>query len=205
MSESVLSSLQAQVSNVVRSGVISAVQQNPLRVKVAIGELITDWLRCQMPAAGPVSISYLPSEGEAVQVTSECGNLKLGVAQLGLHNTDNPPPTTEPGIFKMLFTDGTAITYDMNGTILSIELAGGSVSANASPDGWKFKGKAVFEDEVNFKKPVTADETISAIGNIGSAAELSDKTGTMSGVREVYNGHDHDETDSTTLQPNQKM
>ncbi|MBF0035868.1 phage baseplate assembly protein V [Citrobacter freundii] len=205
MSESVLSSLQAQVNNVVRSGVISAVQQNPLRVKVVIGELVTDWLRCQMPAAGPVSISYLPSEGEAVQVTSECGNLKLGVVQLGLHNIDNPPPTTEPGIFKMLFTDGTAITYDMNGTVLEIALPGGKVSAKASPDGWNFKGKAVFEDEVNFKKPVTADETINATGNIGSAAELSDKTGTMSEVRQTYNSHTHDETDSTTLQPNQKM
>ncbi|MBF0035818.1 phage baseplate assembly protein V [Citrobacter freundii] len=205
MSESVLSSLQAQVNNVVRSGVISAVQQNPLRVKVAIGELITDWLRCQMPAAGPVSISYLPSEGEAVQVTSECGNLKLGVAQLGLHNIDNPPPTTEPGIFKMLFTDGTAITYDMNRTVLEIVLSGGKVSAKASPDGWNFKGKAVFEDEVNFKKPVTADETINATGNIGSAAELSDKTGTMSEVRQTYNSHTHDETDSTTHEPNQRM
>lgn len=205
MSDSILADLQLRLNNVVSSGVIHSVQPDPLRVKVSIGDLVTDWLRCQMPAAGPVSISYLPSEGEAVQVLSESGDLRNGVVHLGLHNVDNPPPTVEPGKYVMRFKDGTAITYDANGTILKTELAGGAVSMTASPEGWLFKGKAVFEDEATFNKAVTAKSTIDADKNITTKAELADKAGTMSGVREIYNGHDHDETDSVTEPPNQQM
>lgn len=199
MSDAILSDIQRRLNNLVRSGVIAQVQQSPLRVKVKIGDLVTDWLRPQMPAAGAVSISYLPSVGEAVQVVSESGDLRNGVVYLGLHNTSNEPPTTEPGVYKIQFKDGSAITYDSNGTVLAIELAGGEISLTASPDGWVFKGKVTFEE------PVIAKQTIDADGNIGSKAELSDSKGTMANVREIFNDHDHDETDSVTLPPNQPM
>jgi phage baseplate assembly protein V len=199
MSDAILSDLQRRLGNLVRSGIIADVQQSPLRVKVKIGDLITDWLRPQMPAAGAVSISYLPSAGEAVQVFSESGDLRNGVAHLGLHNTANEPPTTEPGVYKIRFSDGTAISYDINGTVLAIELAGGEISLTASPDGWVFKGKVTFENAVSAK------ETIEAEGNIGTKAELSDSKGTMANVREIFNGHDHDETNSVTQPPNQQM
>lgn len=205
MSGAILSDMQSRLNNLVRSGVIADVQQNPLRVKVSIGELVTDWLRVNMPAAGPVSISYLPSRGEAVHVMSESGDLRNGVVYPGLHNDNNPPPTTEPGKYVMRFRDGTAVSYDANGPQLDITLAGGSISVTASPEGWVFKGKVLFEDEATFNKSVTARETIDAKGNISTKAELADKDGTMGGVRDIYNDHDHDETDSVTLPPNQKM
>lgn len=199
MSDAILSDLQKRLNNLVRSGVIADVKQSPLRVKVSIGSLQTDWLRVKMPAAGALSISWLPSVGEAVQVMSESGDLRNGVVHMGLHTDANPPPATEPGIYTLCFSDGTAVTYDINGTILNISLAGGKVGLQASPEGWVFKGKAIFEDEI------IANKTIDAEGSIGTKAELSDSKGTMANVREIFNLHDHDETDSTTLPPNQKM
>ncbi|AYN26713.1 hypothetical protein D8682_06750 [Buttiauxella sp. 3AFRM03] len=83
--------------------------------------------------------------------------------------------------------------------MLAIELSGGEISLTASPEGWFFKGKVTFEDAV------CAKQTIDAEGNIGTRAELSDSKGTMAGVREIFNNHDHDETDSVTLPPNQPM
>ncbi|OAT26724.1 phage baseplate assembly protein V [Buttiauxella ferragutiae ATCC 51602] len=199
MSDAILSDIQRRLNNLVRSGVIAEVQPSPLRVKVKIGDLVTDWLRPQMPAAGPVSVSYFPSAGEAVQVISESGDLRNGVVHLGLHNASNEPPTTEPGVYKIRFSDGTFVSYDINDTVLVIELMGGETSLTASLEGWVFKGRVTFENAV------TAKETIDAEGNIGTKSELSDSKGTMASVRGIFNTHDHDETDSVTLPPNQQM
>ncbi|PKA28501.1 hypothetical protein CWR41_00535 [Cedecea lapagei] len=79
MSEAILADLQRRLNNLVRSGVVHSVQAQPLRCRVLIGELLTDWLRCHMPAAGDVSEARLPVEGEAVQVFCESGDLRNGV------------------------------------------------------------------------------------------------------------------------------
>lgn len=38
-----------------------------------------------------------------------------------------------------------------------------------------------------------------------SSGEISDKTSTISNIRLIYNGHTHNETNTVTLNPNQKM
>ena len=38
-----------------------------------------------------------------------------------------------------------------------------------------------------------------------SSGEISDKTSTISNIRIIYNGHTHNETNTVTLNPNQKM
>lgn len=205
MSEAILADLQRRLNNLVRSGVVHSVQAKPLRCRVMIGELLTDWLRCHMPAAGDVNEARLPVEGEAVQVLCESGDLRNGVVYPGLHNDDNPSPVPEPGVHTTLYADGTFVTYNINTRALDISLAEGAVSLTATPEGWVFKGKVTFEDETTHKDTVTCEKTLDAQGNISTQAELSDSQGTLGSVRETYNDHDHDETDNVTRKPNQLM
>lgn len=205
MSEAILADLQRRLNNLVTSGVVHSVQAKPLRCRVQIGDLLTDWLRCHMPAAGDVNEARLPVKGEAVQVFSESGDLRNGVVYPGLHNDDNPSPVSEPGVHTTRYADGTYFTYDINTKAFGISLLDGAVSLTATPDGWVFKGKVIFEDETTHKDAVICEKTLAAKGDISTQAELSDSHGSLSGVRETYNEHDHEETDSTTRKPNQLM
>lgn len=205
MSEAILADLQRRLNNIVCSGVVHSVQAKPLRCRVMIGELLTDWLRCHMPAAGDVNEARLPVRGEAVQVFSESGDLRNGVVYPGLHNDDNPSPVPEPGVHTTLYADGTFVTYNINTGALDISLTDGVVSLTATPEGWVFKGPVTFENKTTHKDAVTCEKTLDAKGNISTQAELSDSKGSLGEVRETYNDHDHDETDSVTRKPNQLM
>ncbi|MGP9664047.1 phage baseplate assembly protein V [Halomonas sp. AOP22-C1-8] len=52
-----------------------------------------------------------------------------------------------------------------------------------------------------------ATPDVFATGNIKAQGDISDSTGSMQGMRDTYNGHDHDENDSSgpTEAPNQEM
>lgn len=203
--EAYIADLQRKVANMVRSGVVHAVQVSPLRARVKIGEredgtpVLTGWLRVSMVAAGPVSEAWVPSEGAAVQVLSEGGDLRLGVVYPGLHTDALPSPATTNTEHVTLYPDGGRIVYDWGASRISISLPGGNVELEGGEEGWRVKGKVVFEDEVECEK------TLDAQGDIRSASNLADSWGTFATMRAVYNGHTHNETDSVTQAPNQPM
>ena len=59
---------------------------------------------------------------------------------------------------------------------------------------------------VNFDTPqISNTGAYSGAGDVTSAAQVSDATGTMQSMRGTFNGHDHNETDSVTNPPNQSM
>lgn len=203
--EAYISDLQRQLANIVRSGVVHAVQISPLRARVKIGEredgspVLTGWLRVSMVAAGPVSEAWVPSVGAAVQVISQGGDIRLGVVYPGLHTDALPSPATTDTEHVTLYPDGGRIVYDWGASRINISLPGGNVELEGGEDGWRVKGKVVFEDEVECEK------TLDAQGDIRSASNLADSWGTFATMRAVYNGHTHNETNSVTLTPNQPM
>ena len=46
---------------------------------------------------------------------------------------------------------------------------------------------------------------VEATKDVKAGGDMSDKKSSMQGLRDTYNAHDHDETDSVTHQPNQQM
>ncbi|MEB7183522.1 phage baseplate assembly protein V, partial [Escherichia coli] len=57
---------------------------------------------------------------------------------------------------------------------------------------------------VQGKTKINADTQVQ--GNIGASEEITDRTGSMSKIREIYNAHDHPgDSGGTTRKPNQKM
>jgi len=78
--------------NLLRYGVVAQVQARPPRVRVAIGELTTDWLRWFNLRAGDVKSAWQPSAGEQCLVLSPGGHLEAGSVLLGLNSDEQPAP-----------------------------------------------------------------------------------------------------------------
>ncbi|EPO8467101.1 phage baseplate assembly protein V [Yersinia enterocolitica] len=62
------------------------------------------------------------------------------------------------------------------------------------------------EEKAVFNKPlIEASGQIKAQGNVESAADVQDKTGTMAAMRGQFNSHTHPHGEPNTDKPNQKM
>lgn len=68
------------------------------------------------------------------------------------------------------------------------------------------KYKVTATEGVEYDTPqMTNTGEYSGRGDVKSGGQVSDSTGTMQSMRNTYNGHDHNETDSVTNAPNQSM
>lgn len=80
------------LENILRVGVVIAVDEESWRVRVQSGELQTDWLRWNTTRAGAFSIWVPPSVGEQVWLGCIGGNPETAVIIGSLYSSDNPAP-----------------------------------------------------------------------------------------------------------------
>ncbi|MER1978041.1 phage baseplate assembly protein V [Pseudocitrobacter faecalis] len=197
--------LQRRLANIVRRGVIQAVQHGKIpKCRVSIGELITDWLPlCQGFSGGFRSDVNPCTVGDAVTVLSEGGDLNNGRVFPGWATGAAPVPAGSESEHITVYGDGTEVRYDREAHALTITIAEGGT--------YKIVGKGTLDGPVEITDTLTVqgETTINANtnvkGDIGATGEISDGKGKMSGIRLTYNGHTHTETNSVTKQPNQQM
>ena len=103
-----------------------------------------------------------------------------------------------------LIPASTVIRYDRNAHSLTITLADGGT--------YKIVGKGTLDGPVEITDTLTVqgktwiNADTSVAGNIGASKEITDKSGSMSKIREVFNNHDHrGDSGGLTDKPNQKM
>lgn len=201
--------LRALLTRLVQFGEVVKVDAVKRRVKVKLpgqGGSGSAWLQVGVRRAKGVSQVHTYSVGEQVACLFQpMGDGAAGVVLCALHNDEDAPWTASGSIEGSRYDDGTTFSYDMDSKTLLLSLTDGTVSATATPDGWVFKGKVVFEDEVTHNKAVTCLSTVAATGSISSLADISDGKGSMSAMRVIYNGHTHTETNVETLPPSQPM
>lgn len=206
-------SLQAMFGRIVQVGEVVSVGSGR-RVSVKFPALGGTVLSLQMGTRRAMGVNTVHSYSPGEQVwclLNPVGDVNSGVVLCASYNDADTAWTDSGDIDGVRYPDGTFFTYDQASKTFSLSLLDGSVSVVLTQTGINFKGKATFEDPAEFKQAVTCDSTLDATGNISSKAdigaggELSDKTGTMSSVRETYNDHDHEYDDGTTEKPNQEM
>lgn len=190
-----LTDIRQRLSNMVRRGVISAViAGNPVRVRVRLGQLTTPPLPwCNAMSGKHLRMRNLPSVGDAVTIFSEAGDLRNGRVYPGTNIDAVPVPDGEEGDFVMQF-DGLEVRYSPDSKQLAITLGEGGK--------YVIKGNGVLDGDVEIKKSLTVNQ------NINGKQEISDKTGKISAIRDVFDNHDHPENGDgrgTTNSPNQKM
>lgn len=143
-----ISELVRIVLNLIRDGKVGAVQAEPPRVRVIIGELITDWLPWYNTRAGAVKTAYQPSVGEQCTVFSPGGNIAAGRVLLGLNSDENPMPECGPNDYIIDVPSGGKILLRAGGATLEITaeqireaVAGSSITSNN--DGVQVKGTRI--------------------------------------------------------------
>lgn len=197
--------LQRRLANIVRRGVIHSTQHGKIpKCRVSIGELVTDWLPlCQGFSGGFRSDVNPCTVGDAVTVLSEAGDLNNGRVFPGWATGGAPVPEGSESEHITVYGDGTEVRYDREAHALTITIAAGGT--------YKIVGKGTLDGPVEITDTLTVqgkstmNADVSVKGNIGATGEISDGKGKMSGIRLIYNGHTHTETDSVTKEPNQKM
>ncbi|ENC0787033.1 phage baseplate assembly protein V, partial [Escherichia coli] len=80
------------LSNIIRTGIISEVDEKSWRVRVRSGELETGWLRWNTTRAGAFNVWLPPSPGEQVVIACIGGNPETAMIIGSLWSDANPAP-----------------------------------------------------------------------------------------------------------------
>lgn len=104
--------LSRMLENLIRFGVIAAVQMEPPRVQVKTGTLTTAWLPWLALRAGSDREWDPPTIDEQVILFSPSGQLANGVVITGLPSDHIPPNGKRAGLHRRTYADGAVIEYD---------------------------------------------------------------------------------------------
>lgn len=127
--------LQRLLNNILRVGTIDAVDHsaNPARVRVNLGELVTDWLPYFEQRAGNTTTWDPPTVGEQAAVLAPGGHLGAALVLIGLNSTSRPAPSNKPNHTTTRYPDGAVVQYDHAAHALTASLPGGGSATLTAP------------------------------------------------------------------------
>lgn len=144
-----ISELQRKLANIIRVGIVEKVDYEKARVKVKIGEFLTDWLPWITNRAGKDSSWFPPDIDEQVVIFSPLGELSLGIVLPAIYQQKYPAPEISKMINSLVFQDGTKLTYDKENHHLEITVADkitlkvGKSEIEMTKNGIKLKAKRI--------------------------------------------------------------
>ena len=135
-----LAALSRLLENLIRFGVIDAVQMEPPRVRVITGTLTTAWLPWLALRAGTDREWDPPTLGEQVMLFSPSGQLANGIVVTGVFSDHIPANGNRPGLHRRTYADGTVIEYDSVAHHLNATLVDGGTTNLISKGGINLVG-----------------------------------------------------------------
>lgn len=190
-----LSDIRRRLENIVRIGRVAACDYQNARVRVRIGEVVTNWLPWLTTRAGGDLSWWAPEEGEQVLVFSPSGETALGVCLPSIYQSSAAAPSTDPDVSKVVFSNGSTVEHNRATGALRVEVPGGGLVKVVS--GGNVSVEAVGEITLKASK-LLIDAPIEHTGgdietdsNVNSSAEI-----TASGV--ALTSHIHSGVESGT-------
>ncbi|MBK3450057.1 phage baseplate assembly protein V [Pseudomonas haemolytica] len=135
-----LAALARLLENLIRFGVIAAVQMEPPRVQVTTGKLTTAWLPWLALRAGADREWDPPTVGEQVILLSPSGQLANGIVVTGVFSDHVPANGNRAGLHRRTYADGTVIEYDSIAHHLNATLVDGGTTNLISKGGINLVG-----------------------------------------------------------------
>jgi phage baseplate assembly protein V len=117
-----IAELQRKVANIIRIGIIKEIDYVKAKVRVKIGEFLTDFLPWITSKAGKNRSWAPPDMNEQVIVFSPLGELSLGVVLAGIYQQKYPAPENSEMINSLVFQDGTKLSYDKESNHLNVDV-----------------------------------------------------------------------------------
>lgn len=112
MNDFEITELDRRISNLIQIGTIAEADYEKAKLKVIIGNIITDWLPWLTRRAGSDSDWWAPEVGEQVVILSPSGELKQAVILPSIYQSAYPAIDDSPDISKFTYKDGTIIKYN---------------------------------------------------------------------------------------------
>ena len=106
------------LENIIRTGVIFAVDEEKWCVRVRSGNLETGWLRWNTTRAGAFNIWIPPSVGEQVSIACIGGNPETAIILGSLYSNDHPAPGSSLKEIVITAPDGAVVRYDADASAL---------------------------------------------------------------------------------------
>ena len=155
--------LSRMLENLIRFGVIAAVQMEPPRVQVKTGALTTAWLPWLALRAGSDREWDPPTVDEQVILFSPSGQLANGVVITGLPSDHIPANGNRAGLHRRTYADGTVIEYDSVAHHLNATLVDGGTTNLISKGGINLVGNITHQGDYIQKgnQTVTGKVTVS--------------------------------------------
>lgn len=178
--EYTLAEMWRRLNNLVKRGTVHSVQLKPPRVRILFGtdpvnntEHVSAWLPWYTRADAGCQEWSVPAVGCPATVVSEGGDLRNGVALVGLITDDQTPAGESGDVYVTRYGNGASVTCDTAGNSMAVSLPAGGRLVVGCPGGTTIKGDLKVE------------------GGINATGDVADKTGTLQAVRDTYNGHEH--------------
>lgn len=142
-----LTTVSRHLENLIRFGVIAAVQMGPPRVQVTTGKLTTAWLPWLALRAGADHDWDLPTVGEQVILLSQSGQLANGIVMTCVFSDHIPANGNRAGLHRRAYSDGTVIEYDSVAHHLNATLVDGGTTNLISTGGINLVGNITHQDD----------------------------------------------------------
>jgi len=117
-----IAELQRKLANVIRIGIVKEVDYEKAKVKVKIGEFLTNFLPWIAGRAGEEKSWFVPSIDEQVVIFSPLGELSLGVVLAGIYQKKYSAPENRKEVSSFTFEDGTKLSYNKENHNLEISV-----------------------------------------------------------------------------------
>jgi phage baseplate assembly protein V len=128
--EFALSEAHRKVSQLIRFGVVTAVDLANAMVQCSCGGLETEWLPWFAGRAGATRKWSPPSVGEQVIVFAPSGDTTTGFVLAGFYQDDHPAPSQSATEDRTTFADGSEVIYDAAAHTLTVNVGTGNVIVN---------------------------------------------------------------------------
>lgn len=146
---------QSPVSDALRIGKVIEVDLASALVRVAIGEIESDWIDFSTPRAGKTKVWLPPSDGEQVEVISPDGDLEGAHIGRSLYSDENGAPSDKPGGL-IRFEDGSEVFYDPETHTLEAVLCAGGKAIITAPAGLTINGDVTVNGKIDASGDVKA-------------------------------------------------
>lgn len=107
-----LTEIMRLITNLIRTGVVTAVDREKWLCRVKTGDLETNWINWLTLRAGDARTWWCPSPGEQVVLLSMGGNLETAFALPAIYSNQFPPPSVSPDSCVTAHPDGGWFEYD---------------------------------------------------------------------------------------------
>ncbi len=125
-----VSELERLFANLVRVGVVAALDESAARVTVDLGEVVTEWLPWVTHRAGATRTWSAPSPGEQVLVLAPYGDLAQAVVLPAVYQEAHPAPASTKDVERVVLPDGSTVDYDSATHRLTVTVGSGQVVVN---------------------------------------------------------------------------